>query len=534
MCCFYLFIFHAIPASVVPFACRILSAKMASGGSSPPSSSRWWSDLSDECPITLEPLSTLPYPPFHLGGGISRHGGGDSPNANAMYFDGLALASYCVSRATFTNPLTREALTWEDCVRLDDYLEEHCYHDQLRQGGRMSVKEAYGLRSMVKVSGAGGGGGGATAAQAEANRQRAEALRSEAAAALRGLFIYGNDRAAARTCSAMPSATLGGVPTAGFSLHRLREGGSTSIGNNDIDNVSHHRQGYDINGDVVLSEVEGLRIIDDDAAVAFGSDEAAWREVQEAFPAIDGTAANVNTGNALPRDDVEENPERSQLLQRAKEVAAQTERKQAQKQWNEERGRQVLIEDALKRRAERLRLRQEVAAKQAAEREAEKAENEDMTRARAEIELWREEQFDMLNQMAEVTRRRKEQEEKKRKALLKDADLSGSRLGTDHSNDKVKDREAPKDKAAAEATAAERAAKKKAAKRKKERERQKVKKAAEKKEHDRLAKIEEEKQRRAEAKTKCAHCSTGILDEGFEKMGFLFCSPKCARAGAST
>ena len=141
----------------------------------------------------------------------------------------------------------------------------------------------------------------------------------------------------------------------------------------------------------------------------------------------------------------------------------------------------------------------------------------------------------MLNQMAEVTRKRKEQGEKKRMTQLKDADSSGSlRLGTDHSNDKVKDQEAAKDKAVAEATAAERAAKKKAAKRKKERERQKVKKAAEKKEQDRLAKIEEEKQRRAEAKTKCAHCSTGILDEGFEKMGFLFCSPKCARAGAST
>ena len=495
---------------------------MASGGSSPPSSSRWWSDLSDECPITLEPLSTLPYPPFRLGAG------GDPPNANAMYFDGLALASYCVSRATFTNPLTREALTWEDCVRLDDYLEEHCYRDQHRQGGRMSVKEAFGLRSMVKVSGAGGGGsgGGATAAQEEANRRRAEALRSEAAAALRGLFIYGNDRAVTRS-STMPSATLGGemVPKAGFSLHRSREGQSTSIGDNDIDNDSHHRQGYDINGDVVLSEVEGLRIIDDDAAVAFGSDEAAWREVQEAFPAIDGTAANANTVNALPCDDIAENPERSQLLQRAREVAAQTKRNQAQKQWNEERGRQVLIEDALKRRAERLRLRQEVAAKQAAEREAEKAENEDMARARAEIELWREEQFDMLNQMAEVTRKRKEQEEKKRRAQLK---------GADQSNDKVNDQKAAKDKVVAEATAAERAAKKKAAKRKKERERQKAKKAAEKKEQDRLAKIEEEKQRRAEAKTKCAHCSTGIIDEGFEKMGFLFCSPKCARAGAST
>jgi len=530
---------------------------MAGRGS--PSPSRWWTDLSDECPITLEPLSTLPYPPFRLGGGGCSHSGdadassSSSPPPNAMYFDGLALASYCVSRATFTNPLTREALTWEDCVRLDDYLEEHCYHHHHhhhhhpstgggRQQGRISVKEAYGLRSMVKVSGGGGGGGGSATAQEEANRRRADALRSEAAAALRGLFVYGNNRTGtgghhdAISATASPAATFSDalvvgpgarsgemVPSAGFALHRLREGGS--IGSNDNSSGNqHHRQGYDRDGDVVLSEVEGLRIIDDDAAVAFGSDEAAWREVQEAFPTIGGMA-NADTTNVLPRGDVAEHPERSALLQRAQEVAAQTKRNKAQKQWNEERGRQILIEDALKRRAERLSLRQEIAAKQAAEREAEKAENEEMARARAEIERWREEQFDMLNRIAEETRQRESHEGKKR-AQLQYVDSSSQ------SNDRDKEKEAAK--VAAEAAAAERAAKKKAAKKKKERERQKAKKAAEKKEQDRLAKIKEEKKRREEADLKCPHCSAGILDEGFEKLGFLFCSPKCARAGAST
>ena len=304
------------------------------------SSSRWWSILTDECPITLEPLSTLPYPPFRLGGGGSSgdHDGSNNASATCMYFDGLALPSYCVSRATFTNPLTREELTWDDCVRLDDYLEEYCYHNHQNHhpstataGGRISVKKAYGLRSMVKVSGNGvGGGGGINTAQEEANHRRAEALRSEAAAALRGLFVYGNNRTtnsstgSSRGGMTSPSATFSDalvvgpgsrsgemVPSAGFALHRLREG--ASIGSSG--EAHHHRQGYDPDGDVVLNEVEGLRIIDDDAAVAFGSDEAAWREVQEAFPTIDGSAA---AANGLCRGDIAEHPERSALLQRAK------------------------------------------------------------------------------------------------------------------------------------------------------------------------------------------------------------------------
>lgn len=526
------------------------------------SSSRWWSNLTDECPITLEPLSTLPYPPFRLGGGGNRGGDHGSNNASAtcMYFDGLALASYCVSRATFTNPLTREELTWDDCVRLDDYLEEYCYHNHQNHhppstattggaagcrtavGGRISVKEAYGLRSMVKVSGNGVGGvSGIDTAQEEANRRRAEALRSEAAAALRGLFVYGNNRTdrssggSSRGGMTSPSATFSDalvvgpgarsgemVPSAGFALYQLRE--VESIGSGEAHH--QHRQGYDANGDVVLNEVEGLRIIDDDAAVASGSDEAAWREVQEAFPTIDGS---TGAANALRRGDIAEHPERSALLQRAKEVAAQTHRKEVQKQQNEARGRQILIEDALKRRAEKLRLRQERAAREAADREAKKADNEDMARARAEIERWREEQFHMLNRMAEEARLRDIQKQKER-TQLQEADISMPKVDSDQPNDEGDDKKVAE--VAAEAAAAERAAKKKAAKRKKERERQKAKKAAEKKEQERLAKIEGQRKRRAEAKLKCAHCSTGILDAGFEKMGHLFCSPKCARAGA--
>ena len=68
--------------------------------SPPASDERWWKSLgSEECPITLEPLATLPYPPFALKTG-----------ENTSYFDGLALASYIVSRGIFQNPLTWNGL----------------------------------------------------------------------------------------------------------------------------------------------------------------------------------------------------------------------------------------------------------------------------------------------------------------------------------------------------------------------------------------------------------------------------------------
>ena len=96
----------------------------------------WWEALDEECPITLEPLSSLPYPPFELGGGKSN------------YYDGVALASYMVSRGLFENPLTREPLHYSDCKRLDDYVKT--YHPQ---DTRMAVCcEAFMLSQTVKIS----------------------------------------------------------------------------------------------------------------------------------------------------------------------------------------------------------------------------------------------------------------------------------------------------------------------------------------------------------------------------------------------
>ncbi|KAJ8606327.1 hypothetical protein CTAYLR_010376 [Chrysophaeum taylorii] len=69
---------------------------------------RWWRKLDDVDPITLEPISQLRCAPFKLG---------------SHYFDGKALAAYVVASGSFVNPLTREALSRENCEALDAHIE---------------------------------------------------------------------------------------------------------------------------------------------------------------------------------------------------------------------------------------------------------------------------------------------------------------------------------------------------------------------------------------------------------------------------
>jgi hypothetical protein len=77
----------------------------------------WWKSLGDEevDPITLEPLSTLSYAPFTLP--LS-----DTKDAR---FDGGALAQYLVTCRNFVNPLSRAAISREQCQELDAYLKRH-------------------------------------------------------------------------------------------------------------------------------------------------------------------------------------------------------------------------------------------------------------------------------------------------------------------------------------------------------------------------------------------------------------------------
>lgn len=144
--------------------------KSSDSGASPKSSIRcWWHSLTDfDDPISLEPISQLQYPPFEI---QSDSGDASASGRSAInYFDGNILASYIVSTSNFINPLSRQPLNRDDCLRLDNYLKQH-------ELACVGVTEAYDLFQHV-----GSGGRCAT------GTGRSDQLRREAALMFRSLF----------------------------------------------------------------------------------------------------------------------------------------------------------------------------------------------------------------------------------------------------------------------------------------------------------------------------------------------------------
>jgi hypothetical protein len=114
--------------------------------------------LQEDDPITLEPLSELPVPPFEL--------------RPLQYFDGAVLAHYLVSRGQFENPLTREGLSRKDALRLDTFLESH------GEGSGNAVTDAFDLQQVVDSK--------VKSGDLQRNRQ----MRHEATLALYSLFNF--------------------------------------------------------------------------------------------------------------------------------------------------------------------------------------------------------------------------------------------------------------------------------------------------------------------------------------------------------
>ena len=102
----------------------------------PPLTRAHLASLTENDPISLEPLSELGYPPFELSsedseGNIVKH-----------LFDGQVLGYYLVSRLNFENPMTREPLTREMCVALDKY---YAKHKLTKKGMSLSVARAFDM-----------------------------------------------------------------------------------------------------------------------------------------------------------------------------------------------------------------------------------------------------------------------------------------------------------------------------------------------------------------------------------------------------
>jgi hypothetical protein len=473
---------------------------------------RWWQSLgAQECPITLELFSTLPYPPFDLRSGATE---------TISYFDGLALASYIVSRGIFQNPLTRQELTMDDCRRLDDYLERYCYKQQQQQqqglssSRKIAVAEAYALRASVHVKEPRDGAAGQQQQQANNSNRRAQALRSTATAALAGLFVYGNDRRGAR------QEEQEDYTTAPMTACLPREDQLILDWGFDLTKTVDNTAEFDDGGGG-----GGWTVIDDDEAIVVASQREAYQTTQNAFPRLsDCSAEQPAAATAAASMDIIMD---AHLVQRVRELSVFEQQQEARRARQSELTQQHLLLQALQRRQERKEAQEKQLAQGTAQYIQKQKDEEETRRARAEIEAWREDQWEKLRLLSKAQQQqqigKREQKAQKPKRILSNQDATKEAESSSEPHQTITTGPTPEELLTDQKKA------KAAAKRKRAKERQKSKKAEER------TQLEEKKQEQAHAAKKaaaalqCAACGQGILDCGFEKFELTFCSPKCAR-----
>eukprot|EP00956_Cyclotella_meneghiniana_P020193 scaffold35338_cov64-Cyclotella_meneghiniana.AAC.3 len=462
----------------------------------------WWSDLTDECPITLEPLSDLPYPPFILySSNVNPYGRPPmmAKTGSQYFFDGLALATYVISQGNFVNPLTRKSLSHQDCVRLDEYLNEHIYdkketYQQLEptifEREKISVREAYALRNSIKVKVGSGNTGNAE------EIRRAEVLRNEAAVALRGLFVFGHN------------------------IHSALHEAATTRSDSQQQQVTISANGFDLNSSVDLQqhshgmssvvEQVGLRIIDDNEAAYESVARADWRVMQDAFPYLPRSNNTVTAVNTQPSQQGGGPSQILEVARRTAELTLEEERELAERQA---RNRHLHFMQALERKKQRIIAKKQAKADAARRLSNEQKVKDELEMARNEIDRWRECQWKKWEKdNSNLTQTRRKQYSNTVKPTPPIVEPSGDSITeSEH-------------KAAAE----EEARVKKDAVRKKKRQRARER-AREKKKEEQLAKEEKERAMNLQKKR-----DEGILGYGFEKFGAKFCSTKCARNGSKS
>ncbi|KAL7481454.1 hypothetical protein ACHAW6_007127 [Cyclotella cf. meneghiniana] len=469
---------------------------------------KWWLSLSEECPITLEPLSDLPYPPFILySTNYNDSGTASTVSSTQYYFDGLALATYVISQGNFANPLTRKPLTYHDCVRLDDYLNERIYQQEESRERlettvlfreKISVREAFALRDFIKVK----VGRGHT--ENEAQTRRAEVLRNEAAVALRGLFVFGHYLNSPDQNGTTQSSNIQQLPRSagGFDLSYTPGPGQ------------NHPREFD------SLEQEGLRIIDDNEAAFTAADTVAWRDIQEAFPHLQGIGIDVDptTRQSQQHDDTS-----SQLLEVVRRAADVTLKEEREKAEQLERNRRFYFLQALERKKKRVLAKQQAKEAATASLLDQQRAKEELRTAKNEIDRWRAQQWKSWEKAALKHSEMPRQQESSSTLAQSSLSVNVSNLHSATGSENIISDE--------KEDARRRAVLKKKAKRQRAKERAK--------EHKRLEHaIEEEKERAMELQKKkdsstikCGSCGEGVLGHGFEKFGLKFCSTNCARSG---
>ena len=474
-----------------------------------------WPALAQD-PITLEPLSSLPVPPFEL---LPSNKGGLRGEAGRTrhLFDGHVLAEYIVSTGRFENPCTRAELSRDDCLRLDTHCREHATCGARTRDGTgaslSSVTEAYDVvHSMALAKGDG----------SESHARHARTMRREASLALMHLFQFrrashqsASNRARGSAHSTQrPSARAApdvGTVAKSFQLappmSRVAALGAET------------GSGLKASGDTA----SGLVIIDDD------EEGDRWRQTASAAGAVEDEFPELSV-RALELAELRAASHGSQemFLKIAEEFA--------QKKAREDQERAEQAHAVMQAKQVQLELEREAHARCRAQRVAEIAAHDSQAReaavaaaaVREAEERAKQEEFEIAAavQAVELAVREKEREkcaeaERQRQQQQKrEQEMAAVR------------RKEEQEKAALEAEQARR--EREAEKRRLKREREKQKKAEQRQADAAAAVFAAAKAAQDEAirnaPTKCKQCGIGVLaGKGFEVAGSLFCSTACVR-----
>jgi hypothetical protein len=276
--------------------------------------------------------------------------------------------------------------------------------------------------------------------------------------------------------------------------------------------------------------VQGLSIIDDDLAIGVAADQTAREEVQAAFPPL--SAASGKNGDTNNGDSNQYDCHDIQFLETVRTVAEQTRHTEWEEAQKREDWKRQCVKDALQRRRVRQETKQLERIRTQQLLEQQTRESRDLQEARAEIERWRQSQWDELTEWSQIMTE-EENEQKKAETIMKQQQQKHSSLPPETAISKL----APKEeqmKDMKEAEEEERATKK-AAKKKRAKQRQKERKQQE------LKQLQKEtitqagtaalpKKRTNKVTFMCGTCDKGFTGCGFERYDRKFCSPKCARA----
>ena len=318
-----------------------------------------------------------------------------------------------------------------------------------------------------------------------------QVLRSTATAALAGLFIYGNDRR----------------------RQNNQQGPSQQYASASTNNHQNHLPldwGFDLSRTVRdTSEFgsEGWTVIDDDEAMVVATERQSYQTIQAAFPPL---------SSATPPLPVNPTSVDTEFIERIRSQAEREEAQEAHRARQVELARQQILKEALQRRQQRLREKHLKCMEEQKKREKQKMEQEEIQQARAEIEAWREEQWEKLRILSESQQQKN----------LSNRSINVSCIKGEEDNRDTPSQDIDKGRSEDEVAAMKRM--KAAAKRKRAKERKRAQKAGQ------IAVGEEKKKDAEEPKrppngVECAACGEAILGFGFERYERRFCSPKCAR-----